>query len=158
MHSKPSATWVLVADGARARILARRGRRHTLRAVFDHDFTGPSRVPTRELVSDRAGRESNPARGGVHGMEPATDPHRYEKTRFARRIAHVLDEAASNHAFDRLILIAPPQCMGDLRSALGKETQRLVCGALCKDLTQLSVHELATHLEPVLAVDRAMLG
>lgn len=158
MQSKPSATWILVADGSRARILTKSGRRRALHPVFDHDFTAPSRMPTRELVSDRAGRESNPAHGGMHGMEPATDPHRYEKVQFARRMAHLLDGAAANHEFERLVLVAPPQCMGDLRGALGKETRRRVSDAVCKDLTQLSVHELQQHLGPMLVAKRVVMA
>jgi len=150
MQTRPQATWVLVADGARARILANRGRHGALRPVFDHDFTAPSRVPTRELVSDRPGRESNPGHGGVHGMEPPTDPHRHEKLEFARRMARVLDEGATSHTFDRLVLVAPPQCLGDIRGALGKEARRRVAGEVHKDLTQLSPTQLRSHLEPVL--------
>jgi protein required for attachment to host cells len=67
-------------------------------------------------------------------------------------MAKVLDAAAANKAFDRLILIAPPATLGDLRTELGDAARKLVSAELAKDLTRHAEQELPQHLSEVLAV------
>ncbi|MSP88027.1 MAG: hypothetical protein EXQ92_04325 [Alphaproteobacteria bacterium] len=45
--------------------------------------------------------------------------------------------------------MAPPQMLGDLRAALGKQSARLVTDTLDKDLTKLPAAEIADHLRPL---------
>jgi protein required for attachment to host cells len=85
-------------------------------------------------------------------MEPPTEWHRFEKHRFAREMAKVLDAAAASKAFDRLILVAPPATLGDLRTELGDATRKMVTAELPKDLTRHAEQELPQHLGAVLAV------
>ncbi len=49
-------------------------------------------------------------------MAPPTDPQRYAKFAFARGLAERLEEAAAaGGRFARLILVAAPRTLGDLR-------------------------------------------
>ena len=85
-------------------------------------------------------------------MEPRTDPHEHEQRVFHHRIAAYLDGAAKRGDFDRLILVAPPKALGNLRSELTAATREKVSGELNKDLTHVPTHGLAPHLGSVLAV------
>jgi protein required for attachment to host cells len=145
-------TWVVVADGARAFIVANRG-----------PGTGLSPVPgtarehgtpkTSELGSDRPGRSFNSDQSGLrHGMEPRVDWHQFEKQKFAHSIARLLDDARNRRAFDRLVLVAPPETLGELRAKLDKHTQALVAGEIAKDLTRHMIEDLPQHLDGVLKV------
>ena len=51
-------------------------------------------------------------------MEPPTDPQRYAKYEFARELAERLEEAVHAHRFERLVLVAAPKTLGDLRELL----------------------------------------
>jgi protein required for attachment to host cells len=51
-----------------------------------------------------------------------------------------------------VVLIAPPQALGDLRACLSKGVQAKVSAELAKDLTHLAVHELPDRVGAVLAV------
>jgi len=143
---KKITTWILVADGARAHIVKNEGPGKGLAAVMDHDFA-TSHVPSREYGTDKPGRGFESADGARHGKEPRIDFHTYEKTRFAKMIADNLERAADRNAYDRLVLVAPPKTLGDLRKALGMEAGSRVSGELNKDLTHLDIHELSRHLE-----------
>lgn len=145
-------TWILVADGARAHILLNRGPATGLEPVGGHDFAAPL-PPTRELGSDRPGRTHRSADSTRAAMEPRVDWHAYEKHLFAKSMAKVLDEAAMAKAFDRLVLVAPPRVLGELRAALGAQTRALVKAELNKDLTHLAPHELLPHLADVLLLE-----
>ncbi len=141
MRFKTQTTWILIADGARAHIVANQGPGKGLQPVPAQDYTGIN-VATRELGTDKPGRTFDRAGGGRHSMENRVDWHRFEKQKFAQSMAKVLDKAAGKGAFDRLILVAPPETLGELRSSLGKLASGCVIAELAKDLTNLSIHEL----------------
>ena len=146
---KKTVTWILVADGARARILKNEGPGKGLHPAVDETFEQPL-PPTRELGVERPGRVQESATSERHAMVPRVDWHRFEKTKFARSMAKLLDAAAARGDFDRLVLVAPPKTLGDLRAALGPRCRALVSGELAKDLTQVTVAELPDHLYKLL--------
>ena len=145
MRFKTQTTWILIADGARAHIVSNEGPGKGLKTIPGQDYTGTN-LPTRELGTDKPGRTFDRAGGRHHSMEPRVDWHRYEKHKFIRSIAKVLDKAAGQGTFDRLILVAPPEILGELRSSLGKLASGRVVAELAKDLTNLSSHPLPENL------------
>lgn len=147
---KKAVTWVLVADGARARILSTTGWGAGLTAVGDQ-IEGDRR-PSRDQGTERPGRVHDRSGPGRHAMEPKVDWHEFEKQQFAKQMAGHLNRSAQRKAFDRLVLVAPPKALGDLRAALDKHTANLVLAELAKDLTRVSERDLARHLENIMPV------
>lgn len=142
---KKIVTWILVADGARARILANEGPGKGLHDAMDRDFIG-SHERMRDMVSDKPGRQQESAQTGARSaMEPTTDWHRMEKSQFAKMMADILEKAALANSYERLVLVAPPQCLGDLREALGKHAKERVIAEFDKDLTHVPENELPQH-------------
>ncbi|MCC7271671.1 MAG: host attachment protein [Alphaproteobacteria bacterium] len=140
-----SITWILVADGSRARVLANEGRKLGVREVAGTklELVNP---PSHEQSSDRPGRTHESAGPARHAQEPRTDPHREAKVGFAREIAEMLRQGREAKRFDRLVLIAPPFMLGVLRDVIDRETGRRVIGEIAKDLTQVSDAQLHSHL------------
>jgi protein required for attachment to host cells len=151
MPAPKRRTWVLVADGGRARILVNEGVGKGLHPALPTDFASPN-PPTREQGTDRPGRVFDSLGPGRHAMVPRVDWHRFEKETFARDVARELDRGAMEASYHRLILIAPPTTLGDLRAALGEKARRLVIGEIPKDLTQLPEAEIGPHLDGIIAV------
>ena len=149
---KKTVTYILVADGARARLYANHGVGKGLQPVSGATHKADLHHHDREILADKPGRAYNSVGQGRSAMEPPTEWHRFEKHKFAREMARVLDSAAANKAFDRLILVAPPATLGDLRTELGDATRKMVTAELPKDLTRHAEHELPQHLAAVLAV------
>jgi protein required for attachment to host cells len=146
----PTTTWVLIADGARARVLAQARPFEPLEPAFEQEeFTG-SRAQSKEIASDRPGRSFDSGGQGRHAMEPPTDPQRYAKFEFARDLAERLEEAAHAHRFDKLVLVAAPKTLGDLRDLLPDAVKAKVVAEIDKDLTKVPLHELPKHLDSVL--------
>lgn len=147
---KTRKTWVLVSDGARARVLESDGSTTGLRPALNFDYAA-SHAPSRDFGSDRPGRGQGA--GGPsgstaqHAKSSKVDWHRYEKHLFAGQLADELEAAMRKSAFDDLVLVAPPKALGELRMALTADVKGHVIGELCKDLTHLSIHELGPHLE-----------
>lgn len=149
---KKTVTYILVADGARARLYANHGVGKGLQPVSGATHRADLHHHDREILADKPGRAYNSVGQGRSAMEPQTEWHRFEKHKFAREMAKVLDSAAANKAFDRLILVAPPATLGDLRTELGDATRKMVTAELPKDLTRHAEQELPQHLAAVLAV------
>ena len=145
-------TWVVVADGARVRIL-----------VLNSDGTGlvpaPSAHPVmsevhsfaRELKSDKPGRGFSSASGGPHhAIEPRHDYHKLEKHKFSAEVAKILHDGCAKGEFDRLILIAPHRSLGELRSLLVPQVQACIAKEIAKDLTKLPPAKLWAIVSPLI--------
>lgn len=150
---KAKRTWIVIADAGRATIFLNEGPSSGMHAVEGATFENPNvHMHARDFSSDRPGRSVESVGGARHAEEPRTDPHRQDKANFAKSVASYLEQAAQDDRFDRLVLVAPPTMLGDLRGMLGKHAAPLVTGELAKDLMKTPTKELAGHLRPVVRV------
>jgi protein required for attachment to host cells len=146
---KPTKTWVLIADGARARVLQNDGPGHGLHAIEGHVFQGDHSA-THDLMSDREGRSFSSHGAGRSAIESHSDPHRELKKQFAQQLADMLTRGLEQHAYDRLVIVAPPVALGDLRAAISNHVRAKVVGEVAQDLTKTPNGEVAGHLKGVL--------
>lgn len=146
---KRKVTWFLIGDGARARMFANDGPGKGLKPALGYALIANNK-PSRELGSDSPGRSFSSAGSDRHAMQPPTDPHRHEQREFAKDIADLLAEQQRNNAFDRLIIAAAPQMLGDLRAALTPQLRDMVHEEINKDFTKATPKELEKHLDEYL--------
>jgi protein required for attachment to host cells len=136
--------WVMVGDGEKALFFRNEGDATSPKLevvnVLEHD--NPS---TREQGTDRPGRTFS-SMGTRRSALQETNWHKLEKHRFAKEIADVLYSAAHGGRYSKLILVAPPMTMGDLRKAMHKEVSDKVVGEVAKDLTHMPAHEIERAL------------
>ncbi|NKB58477.1 MAG: hypothetical protein GKS00_19285 [Alphaproteobacteria bacterium] len=142
--------WVVVADGARGRFF-QLSEGHELVSVYAHELVGEA-LASRDLASDRPGRTFERGGDGRHAMEPHSDPKRYAKTVLAREIGRLLEAERKKRSFDHLVVVAPPQFLGDLRGAMSKPLQELIATEINKDLSKLAPHQLKIQLGDVLFI------
>ena len=141
-------TWVLVADGSRARLLNREQNRSLTEVEA---FVCPKeRLREQDLTSDRGGRSFDSRGGGSHGVRAATSQHEQVAIEFAKQLAERLDGLRNSGAMDKLVLIAAPAFLGHLRAKISDETQSLIALSIDKDLTQHKLPEIADHIPAVL--------
>ncbi len=88
---KPIVTWILIANGARARLFSNDGPGHGVRLVSDEVLVCVN-LPGREIMSDRPGRTFDSVGAGRHAKEPRTDAREIEKRSFAHELAAMLDD------------------------------------------------------------------
>lgn len=148
---KPIRTWILIANSAHGRVVQNDGPGHGLSEVKGLDFNR-DHAPVSASVADKQGRSFDSHGTGRHAMEPATSPERIDERKFVADIAEVLENKRQEDAYDRLILIASPRTLGDIRAALSDHVAKLVYSEIAKDLTHISVHDLPDHINEFLAV------
>lgn len=146
--AKPSRTWIIVADGARARFFMLSDDARKLVPATNSDMVAPeSRGYAHDLKSDKPGRSYSSSRGGMrHALEPPHDYHKLEKRRFSASLATVLDAACGRREFDQLILVAPRRSLGELRTLMSQRLQRRIQREIAKDLTNETPARLWKHL------------
>jgi len=151
MKIKYKKTWVVVADGAHARIFLNEGPGTGLVPALDHDLIG-NRLPSHDMGSDRPGVSFSSAGPGRRAMAPHTDPHVHAEHEFIRQVAMAIKQGLNAHTFEQLVLVAPPKALGELRAEIDPQAAKMIKADLNKDLTHLTPHQLAEHLEDILKV------
>lgn len=146
---KTTRTWILIADGNHARILESVGRGHGL-----HEVVGSAirlhNPPSRRLGRDKPGRVYESVGDVRHAIEPKYDRHRAMETRFAEQLAEQLHRFVETNAFDKLVIVAPPAMLGDLRKSLTADVAAKLVAEIDKDLAKVATNEIASHLAGVL--------
>jgi protein required for attachment to host cells len=143
-------TWVLVSDAAGGRFFEVSDEQKLV-PTYKREIASEV-LASREIDSDKPGRAFDSGGQGRHSMEPPTDPKRHAKAEMAHTLCEALDGQRKKNAFDRLIVVAPPQFLGDLRDAMPKPLQELVVAEVTKDLSHLKPHQLEAQLADVLKV------
>jgi protein required for attachment to host cells len=136
-------TFILIADGSRARLVVSEGRGKPLADVPDAEFEQESR-PTRELGRDRPGRVQESATSARHAVEQP-DLHQREEERFAIRLAEMLDQRLAQSDYEKLVLVAAPEMLGSLRAALSEKVRAILSGEIAKNLTKIPNPEIRNH-------------
>ena len=145
-------TWIVVADGAHARIFVNEGVGKGVHEIEDRAFVG-SRKLNKDIQADEPGRAfDSSGLGGRHAMEPRTDPHQHQEREFLRGVVDWISAQPQQEKYDRLVLIAAPHALGDLRGLLPKTLAEKVAAEIPKNLTRGTVKDVESHLTDVLAV------
>ncbi len=144
-------TWIVVAHRGGARLFEHKGPGKGLNLVNEIDHPA-GKLKNGEIDSDRQGRAFDSRGAGRHAYEPEQLPTEHVAEQFAKQLSGLLDEARNQKRFQRLVLVAEPRFLGNLRSALNSQTASLVSATVDKDLATTEVRELPRYLENVLAV------
>lgn len=125
-------TWIVVAEGSRARVLSARSPTQPLVEILDFEFP-EGRLRDQDIHTDRAGNKQESNYGGGSAMEPR-NTREQQHGAFARLIADALDKARNNGDYQRLMLVAPPAFLGALRGALNSPVEKLIDKTVQKNL------------------------
>ncbi|KAK0345065.1 hypothetical protein LTR94_012364 [Friedmanniomyces endolithicus] len=78
----------------------------------------------------------------LEAEEVKTDFHELEEARFAAEAADLLKRRAFAQDYEKLIIVAPPTALGEMRKHYHKEVQDRLVGEIAKDLANHPVAEI----------------
>lgn len=163
----PHNAFVMVADGRKLLFFRNEGDAANPNLQVEHaeERVNPA---NRDQTTDAAGGASstqtgagaprvaqggsNHAQGGGAQFAPArgtfeeTDFHQLEEDRFAAEAAEMLKKRALANAFEKLIIVAPPRTLGELRKHYHKEVESRLMAEIDKDLTGHPVDQIEQAL------------
>lgn len=135
-------TWVLVADGARARLfeLGEENQAWSELACFVNEEGRRTRA-TRELprTQESVGRAR-------HVIEPHTSERDKRLGRFADTLVAALEQGYGERRFQSLMIAAAPRFLGMLHSRLGKALRGCLAGEVRHNLTTLRSEDIRQQL------------
>lgn len=143
-------TWILVADGSRARVFeSANGADITEIASFANP---EGRSQDGELASYDEGMSARVApRSGPE--QPSAREHRVAV--FAKDLARHLEQARIEHRYRALYLFAAPGFLGRLRQNLSKDVENLVAEAVDKDISWFNAPDIERYIKRRLAPRKA---
>ena len=131
---------VLVADGRKMLFFRNKGDR--MAPNLEAETVKLQDNPyDRDQASDAPGRSINSVGSQRSAMEQ-TNFHELEETRFAVEAAELLKRRALSNEFEKLIVVAPPAALGEMRKHYHKEVQSRLVGEIAKDLANHPVPEI----------------
>lgn len=143
-----NTTWILVAHRGGARFFENPGPGKGL--VHLETIEHPEgRLKNGELNSDKPGRAFDRVGGGRHSMSTEQEPTERVAQQFAKQLSEKLVRGRTENRYTRLILVAEPRFLGELRSALDSPTTALVSATLDKDLGGIDDRDISKHLSNV---------
>ncbi len=147
----PHDAMVVVADGRKMLLFRNEGdEKFPKLEVVEHD---EKPVPAREdFGTDQPGSTFSGSKGsGEVGFSPGannrsgyeeTDFHQLEEDRFAADTAELLKKKALRNEYTKLIVVAPPRALGELRKHYHKEVEARIIGEIAKDLSNRPTDEI----------------
>lgn len=144
------STWILVADRAGARLFEQHDRAGSLTLLREYPHP-EGRLKAQDIDSDEHGRVFDRMGHGRHAMSTEQSPTDRVAERYAKDLVQMLEQGRVQNAYARLVLVAEPTFLGQLRAALPAPLAATVAATVNKNLTQVTERELPEHLGDVLA-------
>lgn len=142
MHIDQPKTWALVLNGTRCRIL--RGLSGTADNAPSELVLRSESRNLRDIMSDKPGRSFASKGGGRRSaMEYSSDPVAEDQRDFIRQVIAVLESHRRAGDFERLVVYAEHDMLGQLRHLMPQALADLVIREVAKNLLHLSVQQLA---------------
>jgi protein required for attachment to host cells len=139
-------TWIVLMDGSRGRILVQEQPGAALARAFGDGFTS-SRALSHEVGEDRPGRNRGSAGATArHALDPRTNPHDKAEHEFCAEMAKFVDRGVQAGRVERLILVAPPHALGDLRQTLSPQAIERVQTEVARDWLDLADTDIEARL------------
>jgi protein required for attachment to host cells len=130
---------VLVADGRKMLLFRNKGDR-TVPNLEAETVKLQDNPYDRDQSTDVSGRA--PSITGGQATMGKTDYHEQEEMRFAIEATDLLKRRALANDFEKLIIVAPPTALGEMRKHYHKEVQSRLVGEIAKDLANHPVPEI----------------
>ena len=141
-----SASWIVVADAARARVFERIKAEDALHETANL-VHGESALHAGDLrTGGDGGTMSNSSGSSFRRSEPHATPKETNAERFAKEIAEHLRGGRTREAFTSLVLIAEPRFLGRLRANIDSETAKRVHFTVDKNLVESSIDRIEQEL------------
>ena len=142
-------TWIVVANATQVKIFvvhfAKFLQGHESLSLIQEHKHPESRQHDSEIVSDKLGNYHGLHEGHGSFVE-SSDPHQHEAVVFATTIARILETARISHAYEQIILVAPPHFYGLINKALHANLKKDIARVIEKDYIQENIQDIEKHL------------
>jgi protein required for attachment to host cells len=142
----PHDSYILVADGAKMLFFRNTGdaEKLNLTVLAAEQQADPY---DRDIKTDQAGQKPGVPGSGAGFTAGENDFHKQAEDRFAAEAAQRINRAALANEFEKLIIVAPPKTLGELRKHYHKQVESRIAAEIAKDLTGHPVEKIEAVLQ-----------
>jgi protein required for attachment to host cells len=140
----PWESWVVVCDGAKALIMQNAGDNQLMNLQVHETMKQPNEAD-RDIGADKPGR-SHQANGHSGSAVEETSWHDQAEEAFLKLVAAKLDDLVRQKDARRIVLVAPPKALGQIRPSLSADTKAAITAEVAKDLTSFPIDQIERHL------------
>lgn len=137
--------WILVAHRGGARVFENKGPGKGLNLL--HDIPHPAgRLKNKDIGADKPGRSFDSCGQARHALSSEQEATAHVAEQFAKQLCTMLDDGRHQQRYGKLVLVAEPRFLGNLRAALSPPTAAMVTASVDKDLGGVDTHNMPKHL------------
>ncbi|MGB3722382.1 MAG: host attachment family protein [Pacificimonas sp.] len=141
----PHKTEICVVDGEKLLLFVNEGdeKYPDLQVIRKEKQDNPSDA---EQSANKRGRQSESTGARTYAYDD-TDFHQLAEDRFAADAADILYKRAHANKFEQLVVIAPPNTLGEIRKHYHVSVEQKLIGEIDKEATNLPPEEIAKMLQ-----------
>jgi len=146
-----TTTWIAVANRSAAHLFETASK---IKAP-KHLFSIPNkegRLLNQEIESDDGGRVKHESQHGQNKYQPPKEATEVVAERFAREVAAHLEKALHEKRFDKLVVVAEPSFLGELRGTMSKQLSKVLTQTIDKDYAAGKTPEIAERLKEEVSI------
>ncbi len=139
--------WIIVAHRSGARLFENHGRELVLLQEIPH---AEGRLQDKDVDIDGPGRAFDRQGEGRHALGNEQKPTERETVKFARELAGLLEDGRIHKRYTKLVLVAEPRFLGELRAVLTPQTGSMVTATQSRDLAWMETQQIQKHLQDIM--------
>lgn len=141
-----TTTWIVAADPTLGRVIQIDGNAPAEVRVFERDESviigDPQPVlPTKTFETVDGERQA---------LKVDCEPDEPQRVAFTRQIGDYVEHARRDHRFERLVLVAEPKVLANLRKELSVETMKMVASEVSRNVARENIEQIRSYLAPYL--------
>ena len=145
---KTIRTYFLLADETEARILENTGVGRGIFQVSHRSTVDAGGTPAH--FADQPGSGHGGTGQARHGIDPVTSQRENARSRFSAYLVDLIVDAKADDKFDRFVLCASPQLLGELRAKFDGKVE--IYADLDKNLVNIATDDLPKHITGIVAI------
>lgn len=136
-------TWIIAADPNMGRVIEIDEDRPAEVRSFARDTTiaTPPKVP-------EPSKSLETVDGERQALKIERQPDETQRIALTREIGDYVEQARRLRRFEKLVLVADPNMLVNLRRELSKESMKLVASEVSRDVTHRNINEIRDYLAP----------
>ena len=124
--------YILVANSNHAKFYEKKRNQDVLFPLKEFNCD-ECKLHDSDLVSDKPGRVANQSSKRTKGLTPPTGPHQKALNHFVLQIVNFLEAARKESKIEGIVIVAPPQFLGQLKQKFSPQTMKLITQSIHKD-------------------------
>lgn len=136
-------TWIIAADPNLGRVIE-----------IDEDTPAEIRSFARDTTLPNPPKSPEPRKtletldGERQALKIERPPDETQRVALTREIGDYVEQARRMNRFEKLVLVADPNMLVNLRRELSKESMKLVASEVSRDVTHRNINEIRDYLAP----------